>query len=73
MVLQHKILDARPLTNPSYTAAVVAPILTNVVETYGLTGKIHVIVRDGGMSATTRLAGFESIWCFAHILNRVGI
>jgi hypothetical protein len=71
MNLKHKILDASPLINASHTAGNVAPILSKVIDDYSLRDRVHVIVRDGAMAATTNLAGFDSIWCFAHILNRV--
>lgn len=63
------VLDAKPLLN-DHKKETVAPIIAEILEEYGIDQKkIHAIVRGGAMGATTRLAGIDSIWCFAHVLN----
>jgi hypothetical protein len=55
-----------------HNAANLSSILNNAIDNFGIDrNKIHVIVRDGGMKATTEAAGFSSLWCWAHILSRV--
>jgi hypothetical protein len=72
-----RILDA-PVLPTSHKAPDIAPILLQVISEFKLDQKnsagqtkLHVILRDGGMKATVNLTKFRSIWCFAHLLNRV--
>lgn len=65
------VLDAKPIVG-RHTAAELAPALKDSIAAFEIDKeKCHAIVRDGAMRATTELAGFDSIWCLAHILNRV--
>lgn len=65
------LIDVMPVIG-KHDAQNLSSILIKAIDTFGIDkSKIHVIVRDGGMKATTEAAGFGSIWCWAHILNRV--
>jgi len=64
------LIDVMPVVG-KHDAQNLSTILTKAIDKFGIDkSKIHVIVRDGGMKATTEAAGFESIWCWAHVLNR---
>jgi hypothetical protein len=67
------VLAAKPIIG-RHTAPNMASLLNEVILDYGLDRqRIHLVVRDGAssMQSTVRLAGLESIWCFAHILHLV--
>jgi len=67
------VLDVIPVAG-KHDAANLSAILQDAIGRYGIEQrKCHVIVRDGGMRATTEAAGFTSVWCWAHVLNRAVI
>lgn len=66
------VLDAKPIKG-NHTKESLAPMLTEIIDEYTIGEKVHAVVRDGAMGATTNFAGLSSIWCWAHILNRVSI
>jgi hypothetical protein len=67
------VLGVKPIKG-SYTGANMSEILSETLKEYNINReKIHTIVRDGesAMDLTVRLLGFDSQWCYAHILNLV--
>lgn len=65
------VIDVVPIVG-RHDASNLSTILKNAMDSFGIDQqKVHVVVRDGGMKATTEAAGFKSLWCWAHVLNRV--
>ena len=66
------VLDAMPVVG-KHTAENLSSILEESIDHFEIErSKCHLVVRDGGMKATTNAAGFDSLWCWAHVLNLVG-
>jgi hypothetical protein len=71
MVPRFTVVGAMPIVG-DHTKENLAPMITEFLSEFGIANKkCHAIVRDGAMKATARMTGYSSIWCFAHVLNRV--
>lgn len=62
MFVRHRILDAKPLDDPSRAVDKITRVLVDIINGYELKDKIHLIVRDGAMGAAA--TGLDS--------NRIG-
>ena len=73
MVPRFTIVDSMPIVG-DHTKENLAPMITGLLSEFEIADKkCHAIVRDGAMGATANTTGHSSIWCFAHLLNRVRI
>lgn len=66
------VLDCMPFPE-RHTAENIKKALQKVLDDYGLSGKLHLIVRDNGTNVVKamQLGGFKNVGCFLHAIHLI--